>query len=339
MDTDRIVFPPPPMMFPPMEHPKPPVPYIPGWKFDAKSHTPPPPTLVARDCCINSESDRTERQHMDPVDRCLKWPPLPGKEGDDTISLEIIDILKGGDEHNSQVFTVQLSSSTSPLPPRKGTKLVAKVYDPVYFDDDEGYLNQFACMDKYYTHEANAYPVLRELQGHSIPKYYGSYSLYLPTDGEQTRTVRMILIEYISGTTLANADPKSFPQPVRQHIMKSIVDLESRIYEKDLLLLDVEPRNVIIRSPTSDQPHPQVVFFDFAHALFNRRRDDPIALKVNSFLGEYISPILRWNERRDHAFPFSDWIDWDWDSWLGVEFAHTVAGITPEMRERWSDIY
>ncbi|PTU19128.1 hypothetical protein P175DRAFT_0440763 [Aspergillus ochraceoroseus IBT 24754] len=47
--------------------------------------------------------------------------------------------------------------STSQLLPQEGTRLVAKIYDPLYFNDDEGYLNPFLCMDKYYTHEANAY--------------------------------------------------------------------------------------------------------------------------------------------------------------------------------------
>jgi hypothetical protein len=62
------------------------------------------------------------------------------------------------------------------LPP-KGTRLVAKVYDPLYFNDSEGYLNPFLCMDRSYTHEANAYMALNEFQGQWIPRYYGSYSL------------------------------------------------------------------------------------------------------------------------------------------------------------------
>jgi hypothetical protein len=142
--------------------------------------------------------------------------------------------------------------------PLKGTRLVAKAYDPLYFND-EGYLNPFLCMDKYYTHEANAYMVLIELQGQWIPE---------------------ILC---------------------------------------VLLL------------------PRVVFIDFAHALFNRRRGDPIPSELNDFLGEYISPLLRWNKSKDRDYAFLEWSDWDWDPWLNAEFAHTAASITPEMRERWSD--
>lgn len=79
------------------------------------------------------------------------------------------------------------------------------------------------------------------------------------------------------------------------------------------------------------------MFIDFAHALFYRRRDDPAALELNFFLGEYIPPILWWQEVRDKENSFSEWTDWKWDPWLEVDFAHTVSSIKPETRERWPD--
>ncbi|KAI3054670.1 hypothetical protein CBS147353_11412 [Aspergillus niger] len=328
-----------PLFDPPStELPKPPVPYTTGWRFTAESHSVPAPTLVTRGCCMNSESDKIERKQLSPVERCLKRPPLPGGIGHDSIRLEVIKLLKGGDGHNSQVFTVRLLAPASPSLPQVGTELVAKVYDPLYFNDDEGHLNPFLCMDKYYTHEANAYKALDEFQGCGIPKYYGSYSLDLPVDPTRKRTVRMILIEHIRGITMADAKPEWFSQYARQHIMKTLVDLESRIFEKDIWLVDLEPRNIIIRSAVDRQDsQPHIELIDLGHALFNRRRDDPLALKLNNFLGEYISPLLRWNDAKAKTYAFSDWIDWDWDPWLKTEFAHTVASITPEMRERWSD--
>ncbi|OOF93269.1 hypothetical protein ASPCADRAFT_132976 [Aspergillus carbonarius ITEM 5010] len=320
---------------PSTELPKPPVPYTPGWRFTAESHSASAPTPVTQGCCLNSASDKVERKQWSPVERCLKRPPLPGGKGNHAITLEVMKLLKGGDGHNSQVFTVRLIASDSPSLPQDGTELVAKIYDPLYFDDDEGYLNPFLCMDKYYTHEANAYNTLGECQGCGIPKYYGSYSVDLPMESTRKRTVRMILIEHIRGTTMADANPACFSQSARQHIMKTIVDLESRIFEKDIWLVDLEPRNIIISSAVDSQP--QIVLIDFGHALFNRRRDDPLALQLNYFLGQYISPLLRWNKAKAQMYVFSDWIDWDWDPWLETEFAHTVASITPEMRERWSD--
>jgi hypothetical protein len=69
-----------------------------------------------------------------------KQPPLPGKKGNGTVSLEVIDVLKGGDGHNAQVFTVRLMDceSTSHMLPQKGTRLVAKVYDPLYSATTKG---------------------------------------------------------------------------------------------------------------------------------------------------------------------------------------------------------
>lgn len=88
--------------------------------------------------------------------------------------------------------------------------------------------------EQYYTHEANAYMVLSELQGQWISRYYGSYTLPLSVDPVHTRTVRMILVEHIQGITMADAEPGKFPQSARQSLLKSIVYIESRIYEKDI---------------------------------------------------------------------------------------------------------
>lgn len=102
----------------------------------------------------------------------------------------------------------------------------------------------------------------------------------------------MILVEHIKGTAIADDRPKNFSHSVRQSVLKSIVDLESRVYEKDIWLLDLEPRNIIITG-SLDSDRLGIVFVDFAHALLNRRRDDPAALELNYLIGEYISPTLR----------------------------------------------
>lgn len=39
-----------------------------------------------------------------------------------------------------------------------------------------------------------------------------------------------------------------------------------------------------------------------------------------------------WNESTGKRDSFREWIDWEWDFWLEAEFAHTVATITPEIR-------
>jgi hypothetical protein len=314
--------------------PKPPVPYAKGWIFTVRSHIPPPPTPVTKDCCRNFQTGRVERRQLSPFERCLRHPPLPGNIGSCTVDLEILDLLRVRDGCNAQVFTVQvLGARPNPgcFPPNR--KVVAKIYDPLYFYDEEGFINPFLCVDKHYTHEVRAYDVLSELQGGLVPRFCGSYSLDIPVEGSGMRTVRLILVEYIPGISMQEANPKNFSQRTRQQIMKSVIDFESLVYERDILLTDLSPRNVImVEKPDSDSKR-NLVFLDFAGALFGRRRDDPVAIEPKLFLGQYISPLLRWDKTM--AMQFNDWIDWDWQPWIEAEYAHTAATITPEMRDTY----
>lgn len=267
--------------------------------------------------------------------QCVEHPPALGRDGDDTVSLQVLDHLSAGVNHEAQVFTVRLLETTSPLLPPKGTELVAKLYDPLYYDDEVGALDPFVCLDWDYTHEVKAYAILRNLQGHRIPKYYGSYSLTLPVDGERTRTVRMILIEHIPGLIMEDANPEFFDQTIRHDLMRSIVNLESELHGRNVSIMGLEPRKITLTSPTSDRP--QVMFVDLGATFFGQSRTHPAATDLNPIVGGYISPTLRWKEIHKRPSLFSDWIDWDWDSWVDAEFAHTVAGITKEMRELYSD--
>ncbi|PLB34275.1 uncharacterized protein BDW47DRAFT_134397 [Aspergillus candidus] len=314
---------------------KPPVPYVPDWRFQVKSHIAPAPTPAEFNDCFLKESDWQERQLLSPVMQCVKLPPAPGRDGDDSVSLQIMDLLDAGDKHEAQVFTVRLLETTSQSLPPKGTKLVAKLYDPLYYDDEAGALDPFVCLDWDYTHEVKAYAILRYLQGHRIPRYHGSYSLTLPVDGGHTRTVRMILIEHIPGLIMEDANPEYFDQSLRQDLMRSIVDLESELHEKNVSIMGIEPRKITLTSPTSDQP--RVMFVDLAATFFGQSRVPPAASEMNSTVGGYISPLLRWKEANDRPGLFADWIDWEWDSWIDAEYAHTDAEITKEMRELYSD--
>lgn len=130
---------------------------------------------------------------------------------------------------------------------------------------------------------------------------------------------------------MQRADPAHFSQQTRQQIMKNVVELESLVYFSDIYLRDCHPRNIILRAPEEDPT--RIVFIDFGHALFNRRPDDALAQGLNSFLGQYVSPLLRWSEYR--ANEFRKWVDWEWEPWLEAEFAHTAAEITSEMRESY----
>lgn len=151
--------------------------------------------------------------------------------------------------------------------------------------------------------------------------------------------MRLILIEFIPGLPLRDADPRNFSQRERQRIMKAVVDFETLLYSRDIVHKDIHPRNIILaddnRSGCDDQR--PLVFIDFGDALFGRTSfysDDP-AVEAKALPGTYISPLLRWHGVRRPAFEFGNWVDWDWQPWLEEEYAHTAASITEEMRERF----
>ncbi|PYH87707.1 hypothetical protein BO71DRAFT_470648 [Aspergillus ellipticus CBS 707.79] len=294
---------------------KPSVPYIKGSNFTVRSHIPPPPTVVTKGCCRNFNTDREERRRLSPVERCLQNPPLLGAEGHRSLNLEIIESLKVGDGHNAQVFIVHVPKPEITASP---THIVAKLYDPFYFDDDEGYLNPFLCVDKHYTHEVHAYEVLSDLQGTLIPRFHGSYSLEIPVEESAKRSVRMILMEYIPGLSMQQTTPQTFTQQTRQQLMKSIIDFESDVYKRDILLTDLCPRNVMLVDQSGEQ---KLIRYNSGTS------------NVDMFLGQYISPLLRWKEYRMREF--RGWVDCEWDSWVKEVYGHEDAGITAEMRERF----
>lgn len=107
--------------------------------------------------------------------------------------LEIHDTIRIGDHYNAQVVVPEVLTASPPVKGLSpGQLVVAKLYDPMYIDDDVFYVNPFLVADKGYTHETATYEVLAEYQGTAIPHYYGSYSLDIPTEGSGCmRTVRL----------------------------------------------------------------------------------------------------------------------------------------------------
>lgn len=146
---------------------------------------------------------------MSPVERCLKCPPLPGGPlGPGTAALKIEALIRAGDGRNSQVMAVQVLDASPDLDGRfpASRTVVAKIYDPLYVDDEENCVNPFRSMDRCYTHEARAYELLsfdHRFRGDDlpVPRYYGSYSLDI-TEATGTRTVRLILLEHIGGMNM-----------------------------------------------------------------------------------------------------------------------------------------
>lgn len=188
-------------------------------------------------------------EELHPFEQCRQYPPLPGSCGSSSLELQVHETIRIGDHHNSQVVLVEVLTANSIKGLSPGQYAVAKLYDPMYIDDDGFYINPFLAADKLYTHEAAAYMALSDLQGSVIPQYYGSYSLDIPIPLESTedkRSVRLIIIELIPGSSMQNTDPNQFSQETRQNIMEFLIEFESLVYSRNILLRDLHPRNVMV---------------------------------------------------------------------------------------------
>lgn len=174
-------------------------------------------------------------------------PPLPGTVGPGVVEFRISEWVQAGDPNNSQVVVVRILNSTIDLP--TDIDVLAKIYDPLYFNHIQDDVDIFRYNDLCYWSESTAYKQLVDLQGNIIPRYYGSFTITLSFDGEDPRDVRLILLEIVPGPSMDKLDPSSFKQSERQEIMKAIVDSERAVYAHKVLNRDIHPGNIHSASP------------------------------------------------------------------------------------------
>jgi hypothetical protein len=58
-----------------------------------------------------------------------------------------------------------------------------------------------------------------------------------------SREVRLILIENVSGISMQNLNPSNFTKSERQGIMKAIIDSETALYNREIVHRDIYPRS------------------------------------------------------------------------------------------------
>ncbi|EER43150.1 conserved hypothetical protein [Histoplasma capsulatum var. duboisii H88] len=269
---------------------KPDLPYVVGAVFAVRSHNPPSPTSTSYDCSLTSEA-AYERESMHPLDRCIKHPPLAGSDGPTTAELKIDGAVRIGDNHSAQLVTVQILHTSPPKMLPTDTNLLAKIYDPLYFDHEQDDVDPFLCVDRDYARETAADLALPQLYGTVIPNYFGSYTLQWPIDGTTTRLVRLILIELVSGTSMQQLSPMKFSQRDRQAIIKAIIDAETLLYTCNVRHGDIHPRNILLPNTAKTW---KITIIDFGEARLGRT---PYLEEEQRYLPEVsISPLLRWNK-------------------------------------------
>ncbi|KAK0450284.1 uncharacterized protein EV420DRAFT_1646522 [Desarmillaria tabescens] len=141
---------------------------------------------------------------------------------------------------------VQDSSPNTRYPPT----IVAKIYDPVYFDSGEAeFFDPFALRDLTVSRETEAYRRLRHLQGTKIPRFYGHFVAPLPTQGE--RTVNVLLLEYIHGRDLRDLVPQEKAEMLcslhKNALIDAVLRLHFGICALGVVQNDMQPRNMILR--------------------------------------------------------------------------------------------
>ena len=338
---------------------KPLFPYEVGAKIEVHPHKPPSPPVPPLPLVYD---DMVEREDFSPLERCLKHPPPPGEDGEEISMLEILKLVDAADGKRSQLVLVRVRPVGGTENGKKGTfppipdedNVVAKFYDPLYFDHDQSDGDPFKSLNSGYSFEAEAYSKMSDLQGNAIPRYYGSYTTSFPVpveDGkeQQRRHVRLILIEFIQGVSMQHVNPRDYTQQQRQGILGCIIDAETAIYANDIVLLDLYPRNIIIRQDdegsalatrtTQSLPHSQkghVLLLDFETVYLDRH--GPFYINYfgrQHFLpGTVISPLLRWADT-DKYERFDSWVTWDWQDWIRERYEKDKAGITDTMKEIW----
>jgi serine/threonine protein kinase len=290
-------------------------PYVEGAKFLARRHEPP----------TTFEMGYHERHRRRPkvpddathLDWCLAHPPAPGTtHTEDTRYIDISKCIRTGENCGAQiVLTVD--------------GFVAKLYDPLYYEfPDREYpdenLNVTDSADEEYITEAAAYLQLLDtpLQGTITPKYHGSWTLDMPVvigEQQQPREVRMIIIEYVPGTSMQEIDPTTLIQQERENIMLKLIEADIDLRFSGVRHDDLEPRNVILSLAQSDSTDGsqdlRICIFDFGHcAILNHegRRLGPYS--------EVRNPLYYWTT----SFEWSDWgwlppqeeaNEWMWKNW------------------------
>lgn len=294
---------------------KPELPYVVGNCLKARPRTPQPPDNDNFPGCkfkCGDERERHEMNTVDPFHRCLLHPPWPGKTEAGVVEFKVVDWVRAGDPNTAQVVVVRILNSTLDLP--TDIDILAKVYDPLYNNHLQPNADIFRYTDLCYRRESAAYKHLADLQGNIIPKYYGSFTLSLPGDGNISRDVRLILLEIVPGQSMDRLDPSSLIQTERQEIMKAVVDSERAVYAHGVINRDIYPRNILLPPDPSDRDcRAIIVDFGISAIISNKRMVHP--LPGNTPTAPPFHCLDDYN--------FWEWVDWDWDAWINEEYRDT----------------
>jgi len=346
---------------PPPDLEKPACPYQPGFCVDIRAYCPLPPFGNDAYGPGNYPTWPSDEFYASgtQTDLVLAYPPvetLTVRKTRLSARLNIITPLAIGDGRGAQLAgcTVALNA-----PGKKPFKVVAKIFDPLYYSYVDGMFGDMPVFvtfyaDRDYSHEAAAYEHLQEagMTGGFVPEYYGSWTFTLPIrHGNATlqRSVRLILMEWIPGPTMFDLckvpGGPPYDDAYRLEIMARVMDCAVRLLHAGVNHGDITPRNIILAGlppvGTKPQTYPRIVLIDYNQAIvFERTIYRKQLLDLHKRRGLPKNPAEHY--RRGLRIDFHEWLPRAWDAnqdefqkkWLadrfGGENASAYAPITEE---------
>jgi serine/threonine protein kinase len=255
-------------------------------------------------------------------------------------SLRIVEGKAIGRAKGAQVFLCEVQTTPSEYWKAMGwtdshfpTKVIAKIFDPLYYPTISPYggerLDLVSWADKQFAHEAAAYI---EIHGHRqehpiiddiTPNFFGTFTITheSPTDKYpyRFRQVRVVLLEYIEGTSLLSLCSRRSPDilvpteragteeerlQVFARMLHGIVAME-RI---GVFHEDPDPRNIIIAENKAGTSAKRVVITDF-----NISRVERYTESGRHFAQDLPRPLHpRWRFGIDGFERFGGWFPREW---------------------------
>lgn len=237
--------------------------YYPGKTL--KLYPYPPPTPPTDERCSYGGSPRLleiiDRYNKSIEERIM----VPSTPPDVTITLE-----KRFDSSKLNIAHVWLAQVQGPSQTAYPSELVAKIYDPVWFDDGE-WFQPFKGRDLVVSREVECYRRFASLQGTKVPWFYGHFIAPLPC--QQNRTVSVILMQCMPGDDLRHIVPHDAAGAVcdahKGSIIEAVLNFLLDIDAFGVNLMDMHPRNVILLPPGKRRE-----FCDFPSCPLRLEADD-----------------------------------------------------------------
>ncbi|KAJ7606604.1 hypothetical protein FB45DRAFT_1136695 [Roridomyces roridus] len=189
--------------------------------------------------------------------------PLPGST---TLQIKLVEPLSTASRHKDppfpEVWKVQCGEQT----------YVARIYDPLYVEDDEGFYDIFLFFTRSLVNEYKAYELLKDVQGNLVPRYIGSFLSIIDTVPEdypsirwmhhtplppsvpipEKRSVFVTLLQYIPGEDLRHSSEWSICAPHKAVIRRSAC-IAGREFLRRIWHYDLAERNTILKAGSPSQ--------------------------------------------------------------------------------------